>query len=83
MVELLWMLAPPLSNFKMVNVPFLLALGPPGRSHTQLFNSETERVVLNSFFLSYSRIYHTEHCAAWKHLCMVAEIRHVLLLVHS
>ena len=30
-------------QFKMVDIPFLLALGLPGRSSTQHFNSENER----------------------------------------
>ena len=65
---MLWMLSLPLSNFKMVDIPFLLALGPPCRSHAQQSNPKNEHSAYKLFYLSYSQICHTEHCAAWKHL---------------
>ena len=44
------MLAPPLSIFEMVDVPSLTALGPPGRSGAQHFNTENERTEHKAFF---------------------------------
>ena len=55
----------------------LLALGPPSSSFTQHFNSESEHAA------HAAKSAQAEHCAAWKHLCMVAEIHHALLLVQT
>ena len=80
LVGQVWMLAPPLSNFKMVNVPFLLALGPPSRSHTQQFNSETEHVA-QKLFSSKLQPNLTRRAlrSLETSLCMAAEIHHALL----
>ena len=78
------MLAPPLSNVKMVNVRFLLAVELPGRSHIQQFNSESEHAAHKLFL---SELQPNLPCRALHNLetslCMAEGIRHALLPVHA
>ena len=71
------MLSPPLSNFKMEDVLFLLALRPSSRSHTQHFNSETECAAQKLFLSELQPIQSCKAlCSLESSLCMVAGICH-------
>ena len=74
-----WLHLSPISKWSTYH--FVLALGPPGRSHTQHFNSETERVAQKLFS---SKLQPNLTCRALHSLetslCMVTGIHHAFLL---
>ena len=73
-----WLHLSPISQWRMYH--FVLALGPPGRSHTHYFNSETEHVAQKLFS---SKLQPNLTCRALRSLktclCMAAGICHALL----